>query len=354
MVNAGLVDCCRPMVTLKEIAAAVGVSTSTVSRVLNFDSTLSVTAPVRRAIIETAEALSYATPRARNRAAQHGLNRLALVHFLAPDQELVDPYYVGLRLGIERRCATLKIETVKLYHAETMPDQAVLQAADGVIAVGWHNPAEVDWLRHHSRAMVFADFSPAGDGFDTVESDLVLGTQKLLCGLRERGYRRIGFVGWIDRADRGPDAAAEKRCLAYVDWMQTTSAYDPSICLTGTNTEESGYDLTQRILAAANRPDALITANDNMAVGAYRAIADHHLRIPDDIAIASFNDISVAQFLSPPLSTVRLPAEEIGECAVDLLLERIAGREIDKRVTLGSTLIWRDSTAGLAGRDAVW
>ena len=80
-----------PMVTLREIAAPVGVSTSTVSRVLNFDNTLSVTARVRRAIIETAEAMSYATPRVRNRAAQHGLNRLALVHFLASDLGVVDP-----------------------------------------------------------------------------------------------------------------------------------------------------------------------------------------------------------------------------------------------------------------------
>ena len=80
------------MVTLKEIAKAVGVSPATVSRVLNFDQTLSVTAQKRQAIIETAEALNYATPRARNRANQQGLNKVALVHFLRPEQELIDPY----------------------------------------------------------------------------------------------------------------------------------------------------------------------------------------------------------------------------------------------------------------------
>src|SRR5438128_12442253 len=89
------------MVTLKEIAKAVGVSSATVSRVLNFDTTLSVTAKKRQAIIETAEAMHYATPRNRNRVSQQGTSKIALVHFLRPDQELVDPYYVGLRLGIE-------------------------------------------------------------------------------------------------------------------------------------------------------------------------------------------------------------------------------------------------------------
>jgi LacI family transcriptional regulator len=88
----------------------------------------------------------------------------------------------------------------------------------------------------------------------------------------------------------------------------------------------------------------LITGNDNMAVGAYRAIHELGLRIPEDIAVASFNDISVAQFMSPPLSTVRLPSEEIGETAVELLLERMAGRELAKRITLASKAIWRGST----------
>ena len=67
-----------------------------------------------------------------------------------------------------------------------------------------------------------------------------------------------------------------------------------------------------------------------MAVGAYRAIAEAGLHIPDDIAVASFNDISVAQFLNPPLTTVRLPSEEIGETAVELLLERAAGRDLSQ------------------------
>src|SRR3569833_2571884 len=83
------------MVTLKEIANAVGVSTATVSRVLNFDQTLSITARKRQAIIEPAEAMNYATPRARNRANQQGLNKVAQVHFLRPEQEFIDLFFVG-------------------------------------------------------------------------------------------------------------------------------------------------------------------------------------------------------------------------------------------------------------------
>ncbi|HEX4298283.1 MAG TPA: LacI family DNA-binding transcriptional regulator [Devosia sp.] len=332
------------MVTLKEIAKSVGVSTATVSRVLNFDQTLSVNARKRQAIIETAEALNYATPRNRNRANQQGLNKVALVHFLRPDQELVDPYYVGLRLGIESRCQALKIETVKVYHTESLPEPTLLQSASGVIAIGRHDDAEVSFLRRHARHVVFADFSPLGDDFDSVESDLALATRKLLQVLTQMGYRRIAFAGWVDVHNGITRSLPEKRCRAYIDWMTQAGLFDERLCLTEANTEQSGYKLTRQILSEPTPPDALITCNDNMAVGAYRAIHEMGLSIPDDIAVASFNDISVAQFMNPPLTTVHLPAEEIGETAVELLLERVAGRELAKRITLAARPIWRGST----------
>jgi LacI family transcriptional regulator len=334
------------MVTLKEIAKAVGVSTATVSRVLNFDQTLSVGAEKRQAIIETAEALNYATPRARNRANQQGLNKVALVHFLRPEQELIDPYYVGLRLGIESRCHALKIETVKVYHTQSAPDPALLQSASGVVAIGHHCDEDVAILRRHSRHIVFADFVPADDEFDTVTSDLSQAMHKLLNALRARGYKRIGFAGWTEEGNADP--FSEVRCRSYIEWSRQHAQFDPRICATDRaierNTEQTGYTLAVRLMSQKQPPDAIVTCNDNIAVGAYRAIHDLGLAIPENVAVASFNDISVAQFLNPPLTTVHLPSEEIGETAIELLLERMTGREIAKRITLASTIVWRSST----------
>ena len=233
------------MVTLKEIASAVGVSTATVSRVLNFDSTLSVTAQKRQAIIEAAERLNYATPRNRNRANQQGLSKIALVHFLRPDQELIDPYYVGLRLGIESRCAALKVETVKVYHTDSMPDASLLQSASGVIAIGHQEPDDMAWLARHARHLVFADFAPPSDEYDSVSANLVAATHKLLNALKERGYRRIGFAGWME--ERSEDPYYELRCRSYIEWMQQNMEFDPEICVTersvNRHTEQVGYRL---------------------------------------------------------------------------------------------------------------
>jgi LacI family transcriptional regulator len=334
------------MVTLKEIAKAVGVSTATVSRVLNFDQTLSVTPKKRQAIIETAEALNYATPRARNRANSQGLNKVALVHFLRPEQELIDPYYVGLRLGIESRCHALKIETVKVYHTQSQPDPVLLQSASGLIVIGHHCAEDIAFLQRHSRHIVFADHVPASDEFDSVSSDLGNATRKLLDALKAQGYRRIGFVGWTEEGQADP--WSEIRCRSYVEWAKQNGGFDPDICRTGRaierNTEQTGHRLAMELMAQPTRPDAIVTCNDNIAVGAYRGIHELGLSIPDDVAVASFNDISVAQFLNPPLTTVHLPSEEIGETAIELLLERMAGREIAKRINLASTIVWRAST----------
>ena len=343
------------MVTIKEIAHAVGVSSATVSRVLNYDATLSISAKKRQAVIETAEALNYATPRNRNRLANGAaptvapsIGKIALAHFLRPAQELTDPYYIGVRLGIESRCQALKAEVVKVYHTDSMPEASLLRDASGVIAVGRHTDAEIEWLRAHSRNLVFADFSPALDTEDSVESDVCLAMRKLLSAVQAMGYRRIGFLGWVEHVNQIPQQYVERRCRTYIEWMKERELFDPDLCMTEQITPDSGYNLARIMLQRPNPPDILITCNDNMAIGAYRAIKELGLKIPDDVAVAGFNDIPVAQLLHPPLSTVKIPSELIGETAVDLLIERLAGRDIAKKVTLATELVWRGSTRSIS------
>ena len=144
------------MVTLKQIAAEVGVSQATVSRVLNFD-------------------------------------------------------------------ATLRVDAVKVYQSEAQPDPWMLAQTSGLICIGLHDAAEMDWLKTHARHVVCADFTPADDEIDAVESDLPAALRKFLTSLTEAGYRRIGFVGWWDHDRQGRIKAREKRCTAYIDWMTAGS-----------------------------------------------------------------------------------------------------------------------------------
>jgi LacI family transcriptional regulator len=347
------------MVTIKEIAKAVGVSSATVSRVLNYDPALSISAAKRQAIIETAEALNYATPRNRNKTNGTGANghvapsqlsRLAIIHFLEPSDELADPYYVGVRLGIENRCRDLKTEIVKVFHSDTLPDPQLLQSVSGVIVIGKHSDNEIAWLDQHCRHVVFADFDPRSDTLDSVHSDMGVATLKILNHLNAMGYKRIGFIGSYEHINGETQRFGERRCKAYIDWQKARGQFEPELlalgesCDSGQNLRlETGYMLAKELVALKKLPDIIVTANDNMAIGTYRAISEAGLKIPDDIAVVSYNDIPVAQFLNPPLSTVKIHGEHIGETAVDLLLERLSGREYTKNVIIATEMIWRDS-----------
>jgi LacI family transcriptional regulator len=350
------------MVTIKEIAKAVGVSSGTVSRVLNYDQTLSISEPKRQAIIETAEALNYATPRARRSAQFQPLQiamashadvaaRIAVIHFLAPNEELVDPYYVGVRLAIEARCREYKLEIARVFNPEVPVDFAMLSGLSAAIVVGHHPSAEIEAMARICPHLIMADYNPRMPQFDCVRADLGEATVNVLDSLDQAGYRRIGFVGGYELMDNDALMHGEQRCKAFIEWHEARGRYQPELLALGQSERfgqnlrlETGYQQARTLLALPERPDAIVAANDNMAIGTYRAIQEAGLSIPDDIAVVAFNDIPVAQFLVPPLSTMRIPGELIGEVAVDLMVERLNGRDYSKHVTIPTQMVWRGST----------
>lgn len=349
------------VVTIKEIAKAVGVSSGTVSRVLNYDQTLSVSEAKRQAIIETAEALNYATPRARKSAHLPPLNipmashadvsaHVAIVHFLAPQEELVDPYYVGVRLGIEARCREYKIEIARVFNPDVPVDLAMLTGISAAIVVGHHPKAEIEAMAKVCPHLIMADYNPRMPQFDCVRADLGEATTTILDSLEQAGYRRIGFVGGYELMDNDALMHGEQRCKAFIEWHEARGSYQPELMALGQSERfgqnlrlETGYQQAKSLLALGTPPDAIVAANDNMAIGTYRAIQEAGMSIPDDVAVVAFNDIPVAQFLNPPLSTMRIPGELIGEVAVDLLVERLNGRDYSKHVTLPTEMVWRGS-----------
>jgi LacI family transcriptional regulator len=255
-----------------------------------------------------------------------------------------------VRFGIEARCRSHGTEIVKVFHSDALPDPALLQSVAGVIVIGKHSDTEISWLTEHCRHIVFADFDPHSDTIDCVHPDVGAATRKILNELNTMGYQRIAFIGSFEHLNGETLPFGELRCKAYISWQKEHGRFDSELlalgdsCDSGQNLRlETGYMLAQRILKLKSLPDIILTANDNMAIGTYRAVSEAGLKIPDDIAVVSFNDIPVAQFLTPPLSTVKIHGEHIGETAVDLLLERLAGRDYTKNVTIASEMIWRDS-----------
>jgi LacI family transcriptional regulator len=117
--------------------------------------------------------------------------------------------------------------------------------------------------------------------------------------------------------------------------------------LRGDFTEESGYRAGKRLLAMAERPDAVFAANDMMALGCLFALTEGGLRVPGDLAIAGFDDIPIARYVAPPLTTVRVRIAELGDLALERLVQAIdkAGRDDHVIQTLRTELVVRSSCA---------
>jgi LacI family transcriptional regulator len=105
-----------------------------------------------------------------------------------------------------------------------------------------------------------------------------------------------------------------------------------------------GYELMKEAINKGDLPEAFFIASDSMSIGAMRALQEANLRVPEDIAIASFNDVQMAKFASTPLTSVKVYTEQMGRVGVQLLLDRIAGRELPLKVTVPTKLVIRESS----------
>ena len=330
------------MVTIKDIANLAGVSIATVSRVLNFDDTLKVTDSTKQRIFEVAEELNYIKKKERN--AKKNAYKVAIANWYTEKEEVLDPYYLSIRMAIEKKCASENIQVVKLSPFSTIYTKEV----DGIIAIGKFGHREVEKLRVVSDNIVFVDSSPESEVYDSVVCDLKYATINILNYLEKLGHKNIGFIIGEEYINEGTEIFIDRRERTYKEEMRTRGIdYKPNLYI-GKFTPQSGYELMKKALLDKNNITAYIMANDSMAIGAYKAISEAGLKIPEDISVVSYNDNTTAQFIVPALTTVKIHTEFMGETAVDLMIEKLKDeRKIAKKIVIPTKLIKRDSCSSV-------
>jgi len=334
------------MATLKEIAERTGVSIATVSRVLNYDETLSVSPDKRKLILEVAEELDYTPPSRKPGAisARKGKMpryRVGLIHFLSVEEELEDPYYISIRIGIERKCQECGYELIKLYKKDDGYHVEQLRNIDGLIAIGKITRSEINTIRQNCKDIVVVDSSPCEEEIDSVVVEVDLTMKHILDFAIDQGFRKISFFGGFEKYTEYRTYLGEKRYTAYVEYMKEKNLFDERYVYLDTMSAKSGYHLFMEAYKKGDRPELIVAGNDTTALGIMKAIYECGLKIPDDISLIGINDIPTAQYTFPPLTTVKLYSEFMGETAVELLRERLEYRKIPKKVTIPSHLILR-------------
>jgi LacI family transcriptional regulator len=331
--------------SIYEVASSAGVSVATVSRVLNGKGPVSEEA--RRRVLHAVEALGYVPHGgARSLSTRRTMN----IGVLLPDVH--GAFFSEIVRGIDlaARAAGYHI-LVSGSHSDLAETTAVLQALhgriDGLILLTAGIGAE--WLRRTLPArlpvVLLHNSGEEGDR-DSIRIDNRLGARLAADHLLDLGHRRIALIcgppGNVDADERrrGFREALAARGLA--------AALD--LELPGDFAEESGFRAGESLADLPHPPTAIFAANDAMAIGCLAALRGRGLRVPDDVSLAGFDDVPIARFLTPALTTVQVPIAEIGGRALDRLVEILtSGREAVKRHDVVTpTLAVRASTAVLS------
>lgn len=328
------------MATIKEIAEIAEVSTATVSRVLNYDETLNASEATRKKIFEIAQQLEYVTTKERRSKKQSC--KVCIAKGYSEQEELDDPYYFSIRLSIEKSLKEENIEYIVISKDRLFDER--LNTVDGIMAVGNFTTEEINNLKNMNNNIVFVDSSPEDEAFDSVVINMSKVVKKVLDYLISLGHKEIGYIGGEDYIIGESMHLPDYRESYYRKYMNDIGFLNEKFIRVGSFTPISGYELMKDILDKGEYPSAFFIANDSMAIGAYKAIMEKGLNIPEDISIIGCNDISTAQFIVPALTTIKIYTNFMGETAVDLMNERIKyERKISKKVVIPTDLIVRDS-----------
>lgn len=326
------------MATIRDIAELAGVSPATVSRVLNYDPQISVSLATKHKIFQAAEELNYTKHKKNNKTET---TVLRLVQWYDVEEELADLYYLAIRLGIEKKAEELNIQIKR----ESLTDLTTLKTA-GTIALGKFDTEQIKKISEVDDNLLFVDFDATSNGFDSLVVDFNQSVDSVIDHFVGAGHDKIAILSGLEFTKQTHQPIDDPRLTAFEQKMRCLKLYNHAFVIQAEFSVEAGKTATTTFLQQQTQlPTALFASSDALAIGAMQAIQDYGLKIPEDIAIIGFNDVSVAKYVSPTLSTVKVETEWMGELAVTTILELAKEcAPVPRKIMLGTKLVLRDST----------
>jgi LacI family transcriptional regulator len=330
------------MPTMRDVAELAGVSLTTVSHVIN--GTRFVSGDVTERVQEAMKQLNY-RPNELARSLRRGQTKT--LGLILPDS--ANPYFAEIGHAIEATasnlgynvilCNTHGAEEKEAHYINILRDRQV----DGILFVAAGDQAKsISSTLGENFPILLVDRELVGVRTDVIIVDNHQGGLLATRHLLELGHRRIACISGPSRVR--PSA---ERISGYTQALEEAGlAFDPALFRMGDFHPNSGYRAALDLLQQPDSPTAIFTCNDLMAIGVIRAAAEIGRRIPDDLSIVGFDDIELASYTIPPLTTIAQPIEKMGEIAAKTLIERIEEVNISppKRQLLPVELVVRGST----------
>jgi LacI family transcriptional regulator len=328
------------MTTIKDVAREAGVSVATVSRVYNHSAVVSE--GTRRIVRAVAERLNYWP----NGAARSLItNRTQAIGVMLPD--LFGEFFSEILRGMDSTARKAGFHLlVSSSHADADELVAGLRTTRGRIDALVVMAPDVDAGKAiraiaTDQPLVLIDPGPGFEACHNISIANQSGASEVVRHLVGLGHRRVATITGPERNADARQRLEGYRAALRAAGIKVPRAYE----IAGDFTEPSGYAAVARLLALDPRPTAVFAANDYMAIGVLGALSDAGVRVPEDIAVVGFDDITMARYLNPPLTTVHVDAHRLGERAVEMLLAKLrsrAGRNAHHEV-LSTTLVVRSS-----------
>ena len=339
------------MATLKELSERTGYSAATISRILNGDTTLSVSDETRRKVLEEAGKINYSATRSRRGRTQKRALRIAVAEHLTPVEQLNDPYYLFLANYVRQECLDKKYTYLPMERRSNGFFLYDNEPINGIVAIGVFSVAEIESLAAVSPNIVFMDSSPFESLYDSVIVGYELGISLALEHLLALQHRKIGFIGPSYNEGAEKRWIPERRRQFFVRMMQNKNLLDENFLFDCPMRKNESKSEVERFLNTCDHlPTAFLCSNEESAIGAVAALKEAGLSVPEDISIVSFDDTPKSTLVEPLLSSVSTHVEEMAKTALRLLAERVpvgtnaAVRTIPLKVIVPPSLVVRDST----------
>lgn len=334
--------------TLKDIADKVNVSISTVSRVLNNGST-SIPLETKEKIFQVSKDMGYQRTLDRKKDRNNEKKIGCILNNMRGKYQ--DPYFSEIIYGIERELLDQGLILNFTYDQKDLQNPEVMEDFNntnlGIIAVGPLKKQLLEKISGQTPYVISVGGNPELP-IDYVTVDFFNAAENAVQYLINLGHKKIACISGSS-FDLEASEKEDQRYLGYESKIQANKlSLKPDWIQDGHFTIEGGYTAMKEILKAKERPTAVFVASDQMAHGAYRAIQEEGMGIPEELSIVSFDDIEISKYTNPPLSTIRVYKEDMGRIAVKMLLQRLdGGIRLPLKTYLPTELIVRESSGRL-------
>jgi LacI family transcriptional regulator len=332
--------------TQDDVAREAGVSRATVSYVLNgqADGRVPISENTRQRVLEAIKELDY-EPDGRAQALRSGSTKT--IGVLIPD--LRNPHFVEYATGIEQEAHNagyhilLSSIAFDVEYGVDIFKRLSRRRIDGLILVSsfinMSEEAQMTLNQLRKRRFPMVELNDQYN-VDNIVCDYREATKEAMAHLLSLQHRRIGMIYGVEAPEMGDD-----RLTPYQESLRSAGLFDQRLVAECGPTIEDGYQAALKLLQAPSRPTAVIVINDLLAIGVLRAAADLGLHVPRDLSLVSYDDIPMAKYMAPRLTTVSKDALRLGHEAFKLLLERIRNPDRPRQMQVEpARFIIREST----------